>query len=583
MSEQPHEWNLSRVLDTSKTSFAQHLQDIQSSVSDFTKWEPMLSDLSEEKFSKLIAEYRSISEQMALVMDYASFRVDQNTNDQEARSMLSQAKTVCTECWNSIRFFSHWWKELDDEPASRFAPLLGPDRYVFEYSRLLRKHSLPIEQEKILSSKDVFGAQALVGLHDMVEARQVYELRLGEEILKLTDEELRTKFSDSDPAVRKAAYECFFSSRTHDREILAEIYRNVVADWTMEQRLRKYDSPISVRNAQNDLPDDVVRAHLDACEQSYSLWHRFFVAKSKVLGMKLSRTDLFAPVAGMNAMYTYDQAMEFSLRAYEGFSPRMHALASEVFSGGYVDVFPRKGKRSGGYCASVTPSMPPYLLLNFTGSLREVFTVAHEIGHAIHAQLGRKHTILSWGHAIPIAETASTFSELLVAETMFSTATKQERLAILSFLLDELFASIGRQASYTLFEIDVHDRIEKGLSTDDLCLLWREHATRLLGPDIPLPEMFGDEWLAIGHFVRYPFYCYGYSFGCLLSLALLEEYRADSKSFVPRYEAFLSAAKTASPKQLCAILGVDISDSAFWKKGFASIERMIAELESLVA
>ncbi|MDD9953837.1 MAG: M3 family oligoendopeptidase [Candidatus Woesearchaeota archaeon] len=550
------------------------LHELKEKTTAFETWRAKLTDISSDDFKQLVQEYSELMDLLSRISAYAKLNVDANTKDDDARALLSTVQQVVSETHNKMRFFTHWWKDLDD--VTQLLPVLQENQYVFEHMRALREHTLSEEVENVISLKNTTGTAALNSIYGIVDSRLVYEFA-GEE---LVDEQIRAKFSDPDPTVRKNAYDTFYKTRKPERDVFAEIYKNIVLNWENERKLRGYSSAINIRNKANDLPDAVVEQHLAACREAAPLWQRYFALKEKILGRKLTRYDVYAPLADVEQEYTYDDALQLTLDAFKGFSPKLHEAAVEIYEGGFVDELPRKNKRGGAFCWGVTRELPPFLMYNFTGKLRDVSTIAHETGHGVHHQLCRQLPVLSCDHALPIAETASVFAEMLLTEKLMRDDPSLKQM-LLAQKLDDMYATIGRQSFFVLFEQEAHELFVAGKTTDDVSAAYMQNLKEQFG-EMEIPAQFKDEWLGIPHFFNWPFYCYSYSFGNLLTLALYQKYREEGEAFVPKYEAFLAAGETKSPIDLCNEIGVDISTKEFWKSGFALIEEMLTELEALV-
>jgi oligoendopeptidase F len=310
------------------------------------------------------------------------------------------------------------------------------------------------------------------------------------------------------------------------------------------------------------------------------VWQRYFHVKGRALGTPLTRYDIYAPLDTVDRKTTFEEAVAMTLSAFTKFSPRMGHLAKEIYDRKHVDALPRPGKRGGAFCAGIVPGLPPYLLYNHTGRLRDAFTVAHETGHGVHSQIARDKSILSGGHALPIAETASVFGEMLLSESLLATADVETKKALIVQKLNDMYATVGRQSFFTLWEREAHRIVVAGGTIDDVSSAYMDSLREQFG-DMEIPDAFKDEWVGIPHFFHSPFYCYAYSFGNLLTLALYATYREQGAAFVPKFEAFLAAGETADPVTLCKMVGVDIRDATFWKSGFKIIEEMLDELERL--
>jgi oligoendopeptidase F len=573
-------WSLAHILSH---PVAEVMAALDAKISAFERSRTSLSaQISEKEFSTLLQEYRHIADTLSRLHAYAQMQVDSDSKNAESRALQAKIEEFESKADNRIRFFTHWWKMLDEENAKRLESTLGEDKYIFTLMRKLREHTLPEEHENLLSIKDTTGVIALNNIYNMLLSRKVFPFAIAGKIEHLTADEIKAHFSDPRPEVRKAAYQTYLRIQGEDRDIISDIYRNIILNWEHERELRKYTSAITIRNKNNDLPDEVVKAHLLACQENSKAWQRYFHIKAKTLGRPITRYDLYAPPQIKEKKYTYEEAVQITLQVFQDFSPRMAKLAQEIYEAQHVDALPRANKVGGAYCWMVTPQLPPYILYNFAGKLNDVSTVAHETGHGVHNQLSRHLTPLSFSHPIPIAETASIFAEMLLSEKMF---LEEQDIEVKRYLLmrkiDDLYASIGRQAFFVLFELEAHRLFVAGATSDEVSHMYLTNLKEQFGDSMELTTEFENEWLGVSHFFHTPFYCYGYSFGNLLTLGLYEQYKQEGASFVPKYERFLSAGNTQSPVDLCNEIGIDISTKEFWNKGFQAIRHMIDELEKL--
>ncbi|MBR9700634.1 M3 family oligoendopeptidase [Candidatus Woesearchaeota archaeon] len=566
------EWDLSPLLDGKTVD--DNLTELNSLVKSFGTHREKLEGISPKNFKNIVEEYTLITDKMVKVSAYAELLLTTKTDDPERMALSGCLDQFCSEAGNKMRFFSLWWKGLND--VEKYLEVLGSDRYNFEHKRAFAEFTLPEKEENIISIKDSTGVSGLKNVYSILGSNMEYELD-GE---TLTYDQLSKKFKHEDSAVRKRAYQVLFKTIAPFRAAYGEIYSNLVRDMASEAKLRGYKSVLSIRNLQNDLPDKAVEAHLQACRESAPLWQRFLKLKGKALGIEMTRFDIYASLSEGSEEYTYDAAVELTLSALGDFSPNLRKAAEEIYEKKQVHVYPKKGKRGGAFCFGVTPGLPPYLMYNYANTLNDVATVAHETGHGVHSQLGRKHSSLSWGHAIPVAETASTFAEMLLSDHL-QRKNPSMRRELLVHQLNDFYATVSRQSFFTLWEIEAHKLLAEGKSIDDVSNAYKELLVEQFG-DIAFDDIFKDEWLVVHHFFNWPFYCYGYSFGNLLTLAMFSMYKEEGESFVAKYEEFLSAAQTMSPVDLCAIVGADITKKEFWLKGLKVIEGMIDELESIL-
>ncbi|MFB5623046.1 MAG: M3 family metallopeptidase, partial [Nitrosarchaeum sp.] len=343
-------------------------------------------------------------------------------------------------------------------------------------------------------------------------------------------------------------------------------------------------SPISMRNIGNDVDDKSIESLLTVCRKNSPIFQKFFVQKAKMLKMKkLRRYDLYAPAAAniKEKNYQYDKSVKLVFESLGRFSPKLEEFAKKVFNENHVDSSVRAGKRDGAFCSTLTPKITPYVLVNFTGKTRDVFTLAHELGHAVHSQTAQNRSILVQDAPLPLAETASTFSELLLYDNLSDKITDSEKKIMLSEKIDDLYATIMRQAFFTIFEVAAHEQIGKGTTVDEISKTYIQNLKEQFGNSVTISDDFAIEWSCIPHFYHTPFYCYAYSFGNLLALSLFQRYKKEGKSFVPSYIEILAAGGSKKPEKLLAEYGFDITSQKFWQEGFDYVENQVKTLSSL--
>jgi oligoendopeptidase F len=479
-----------------------------------------------------------------------------------------------------------WWKALDDETAARLVPFTGDFKYFLEEERMFKTYTLAEREEQIINLKDSNGMHGLVTVYDMLSNRLSFNLNVNGTEKKLTRGELQGYFRDPSPAVRSAAYREMMTRFAGEGAILAQIYSSRVLDWSAEQvRLRHFASPISVRNLANDVPDAAVQTLIDVCRANASVFQDYFRKKAGWLGLdQFSRTDIYAPLATSTKTFDYGDGVDMVLESYESFSPQFADLARRVYADKHVDAEVRPGKRAGAFCMSVLPQLTPYVHLNYSATAKDVSTMAHEFGHAIHFMLAGDHTTFTFHAPLPLAETASLFGETMMTDHLLAIETDPAvRRDLLAGRLDDTYANVMRQAYFTIFEQEAHALIAQGKSADDLCAAYLLNLREQFGPAIPVGDDFKWEWVSIHHFFHVPFYTYAYSFGNLLALALYKEYLAHGQSFIPRYVKILSYGGSAKPADILNEAGIDMTSAAFWQGGFDLVKTWVTELETLPA
>ncbi len=578
-------WNLSDLFPSPDgPEIEAAFKNLEAMATAFGQWRGKLSDeIAIEDFKAILADLEAMTTLGHKLGSYPGLWFAADTQNQQAQALYARVQQFLAKIENQTLFFSLWWKALDDAKAAALMAQVNPDfRYFLEEMRHYRPYTLSEPEEKIINIKDVNGVGALTRLYDSITNRYVFKVEVDGEIREMTRGQLATLVHSSDPDLRAAAYHELYRVFGEDAPILGQMYQTRIRDWHTENvELRGYKTPIAARNLANDLPDDVVETLLDVCETNAGIFQRYFKLKAKWLGVeKLRRYDIYAPVAEAEKTYDFDTAVKLTLESFNAFSPRMAELVERVFAENHVDSEVRKGKEDGAFCASITPEITPYVKVNYQGKANDVATLAHELGHAAHAMLASHHNIFTFHSALPMAENASTFGEMLLVDRLLATEDDPDvRRDILFRQVDDAYATILRQGFFALFEVTAHDMVAEGATVDDLSAAYYENLQKQFGNAVELSEEFKWEWVSIPHFMHVPFYVYAYSFGQLLVLSLYRQYKEEGETFIPHYLKVLEAGGSASPVDICAAAGLDITKAEFWQGGFDVIRDLVVQLE----
>lgn len=541
-------------------------------------------DLDAGQFMEFVRAEEATTRILNRISAFTQLSFASNTQDPTAQTYMARVQQFAAEMQNRTLFFSLWWKELDDANAERLMSASGDYRYYLEEMRNFKPHTLSESEEKIINLKDVTGAAALLTLYDAITNRYVFKITVDGEARELTRGELMAYAQGPDADLRAAAYQELYRVYGEDGPILGQMYQTRARDWHNENlALRKFKSPISVRNLRNDVPDAAVNTLLEVTKKNAHIFQQYFRAKAKHLGVdKLRRYDIYAPVAKSDKKFEYDVAAQMVFEAFEDFDPKIATLARRVFDEEHLDSEVRKGKTGGAFCASILPDMTPYVLLNYQGKARDVATMAHELGHAIHAMLASHHTTFTFHSSLPLAETASTFGEMMLTEKLLAEEKDEDvRRDILFKQMDDAFATILRQIYFAMFEREAHEMIQKNASVDDLCAAYMANLKEQFGDSVELSDEFKWEWVSIPHIYKTPFYVYAYAFGQLLVFSLYQQFKAEGESFKPKYLKILSAGGSQAPAKILGDAGIDIRDPKFWQGGFDVLARMVDQLSKM--
>jgi oligoendopeptidase F len=518
---------------------------------------------------------------------YAGLRFAADTSAPANGALLQRVQERGTAIHNRVLFFQLEWVALDDARAGALlaSPALARRRHLLESMRRYRPHVLSEPEERILEELANTGERAWSRLFDEILAAARFPITLDGEAKELSEEEILSLLYDPDRERRRAAAAGLTAGLKQHARILAFVFNTLVQTKATEDRLRAYPDPLAARHLSNEIEPASVAALLAACERGYPTVQRYYRLKARLLGLgELADYDRYAPLGEARSHVAFEGARRIVLDAYRDFSPDMAELAARFFERRWIDAELRPGKRGGAFSASTVPSAHPYVLLNYTGTLRDVMTVAHELGHGVHQSLAREQGLFEQDTPLTLAETASVFGEMLVFRRLLREETDPKtRLALLCGKLEDAFATVFRQVVMTRFEEKLHAarRGEGELPIERINALWLEANAPMHGDAVRLTGDYAWWWLYIPHFVHSPFYCYAYAFGELLVLALLRRYDEDGDAFVPRYLGLLRAGGSRAPAALLAELGLDVTDPRFWDGGLAVLAEMVAEAEKL--
>ncbi len=586
MSSRLPSWNLKDLLRNPTKDFQRIQKELESKVTSLEGQRNRLSSgISSQNFQRMLKQIEGITEGMNVLGAYAFLWFAENTKNQAARAFENQVQSRLAHFSPRLLFFDLWWQSLTPKQANRLSMQATQYQYYLDTLTRLKRHTLRESEERIVTIKNTTGRQALEALYGVTTNSFSFPLKHKGRTKQLTREQLMGYVRNPSASVRRGAYQSLFKVYGAQRDMLGDLYKHLVQDWGNEGlQLRHYSSPIAVRNMANDLPEQAVDALLTTCRKNVGLFQQYFLLKQRLLKLKkIQRYDLYAPYGAKTHRYTFPRAEGMVMEAYKNFSPTLADLASRVIRENHLDARIRPGKMGGAFCYSVRPKQTPYVLVNFTGEARDVSTLAHELGHAIHAMLAEHHSVLTFHSALPLAETASIFGEQLLSDSLLSQERDNKaKVSLLLGQLDDAYATIMRQAFFVQFEIEAHRMVAKGATSDELAETYLTLLREQFGKAVKVGEEFRWEWLAIPHIFASPFYCYSYSFGNLLVLALFQQYKNEGKAFIPKYLELLAGGGSASPQALLRPLNVDVSSRKFWQGGFTRIHTLVNQLEQIM-
>ncbi len=543
--------------------------------------------LSAAGLAEALDELEALNELVVRAASYAQLLFAADTADPRHGALLQRVQERVSEIRNALLFFELEWVAVPADAADTLLaePALARRRHFLASMRRYRPHLLTEPEERILEETANTGRRAFGRLFDEILSGMRFSVRANGKTEDLGEEEVLARLYAPDREVRRAAASALTAGLRANAGPLAFIFNTLVQDKAVVDRLRDYAAPMDARNLDNEIAGPSVDALLSACVEHYPLVARYYRLKASMLGLdRLEDYDRYAPLPGGDRSIAFEDARGLVLEAYGDFCPEMADIARRFFDERWIDAELRPGKRGGAFSASTLPSVHPYVLLNYTGNQRDVMTVAHELGHAVHQTLAAGQGLFEQDAPLTTAETASVFGEMLVFRRLMKRESDPKaRLALLCSKLEDAFATVFRQVCMTRFEERLHAarRSEGELARARIDELWLEANRPMFGDSVHLSEDYGCWWLYIPHFVHSPFYCYAYAFGELLVLALLRCYDEQGEAFVPRYLELLKAGGGEPPDALLRRLDLDITDPDFWRGGLTILEEMVDRAREL--
>jgi oligoendopeptidase F len=582
-------WDLSELLaEPTDAELQRRLAALEAQVTALEARRSALSaEMESAHFLEILGQYEGLVEAIHVLGSYAGLWFYSDTTNREALAFRNRVQQATTAAGNRVLFFTLWWRGLSDEQAARLLPAAAEhadQRHYLLGLRRFKPYTLDEKSEQIINIKDDNGIGAVLTLYAMLTNRFEFTVEVDGEVKKLTRDALMGYAFSPRTELRERAYQELYRVYEEESTILGQIYVNRVRDWHDEQvGVRNYASPLAVRNVDNDVPDRAVEVLLEVARDNVHLFQRYFRLKAGWLGLeRLRRYDVYAPLASSDKEIPYEQAARSVLETFEDFHPSFAAHAERVFAENHIDSEIRKGKRGGAFCSTVLPRYTPWVLVNYAGKVRDVATLAHELGHAVHSMLAENHSCLTQHASLPLAETASVFGEMLMTDRLLREESDPlTRREILAAAVDDVYATVLRQAYFVLFELEAHAAILAGRSVEDLCDLYFEKLREQFGDSVDVSREFRYEWLSIPHIYQTPFYCYAYSFGQLLVLSLYRRFQEEGEAFKPGYLRLLSYGGSARPEEILSEVGIDMADRSFWQGGFDLVEERIDELETM--
>ncbi len=575
-------WDLAPLVDGRGPAGAiEQLDEAERRTAELASYRGRIGSLDAAGLAELMHAAAAITELLGRAGSYAGLRFAVDTSDPSRGALLAQVEERATAISNELLFVELEWAALPDETVTALldAPELDFCRHHLRSVRRYRPHLRTEPEERILADKAVTGSSAWSRLFSEVTSAIVVDVPDGPVSL----EQALSTLQAPDREVRRDAAEAVSDALEPGLRTRAFIFNTLLADKASDDRIRGYDGWLASRNLDNEASDESVAALVAAVVRRSDIPQRWYSLKAQLLGVdRIADYDRMATIAAEDEEYGWSEARSLVLDAYGSFSSELADVAGRFFDEAWIDAPVRPGKRPGAFCAYTVPSLHPYLLLNWTTRRRDVLTLAHELGHGLHAYLARGQGIFHQSTPLTLAETASVFGETVTFGRLLAETTDADaRLALLAESLEGQIATVFRQIAMNRFEDRVHtERREQGeLSVERFGDFWIETQAAMLGDSVELTPGYRNWWSYIPHFIGTPGYVYAYAYGQLLALSVYRQYEEQGAAFVPAYLELLRRGGSEPPEALGRIVGVDLTDPGFWDGGLRIVEEQLVAAE----
>lgn len=548
------------------------------------------ADLSPATLLAAIQDAEKMSQDLDKPLHYANLLFAADSSDPELGAFLAHQSERGSEVRIKLMFLE---LELQAAPQAAIdralaSPDLQPYKHFIQRCRMYSPHRLSEPEEVILEETSNTGSRAWVRFFEEVTANHVFQFQNPETGQKeeLTEHEVLAHLYSANRTMRLAAGASLSAGLKQLERQICFTYNNLLADKKVEDRLRKFDYAEQSRHMSNELDQSIVDVVVGLCKKNYGLVARYYRVKRKILGLaELTHVDRYAPLEEANETYDWDHAREIVLDSFGRFSSVLQDRARAFFDKGWIDAEPRPGKSVGAFCSYITPDTHPVILMSYLNRMKDVGTLAHELGHGVHGSLSREQSYFNFQGTLPLAELASIFAEMLVFERLTSEASDKDKIALYAEKIEGCFASVFRQVAMYSFEQRCHEarRTTGELAPTQFEDIWQEELQAMFGDSVKLGDEHRNWWSYVGHFFFSPFYVYAYAFGELLTMALYQRAKVEGPAFVEKYVDLLRLAGSLSPEELMQTVGVDLRSEAFWQGGIDAIENLVATFEKLNA
>ncbi len=546
------------------------------------------ANLSASLLNEALTDLEGLYNEVVKPINFANLIFAGDSSNPANGAFLQSQMEKVTEIQVTLMFFE---LELQAAPEDTIAKLLADKtlnnyHHYIQVARTYSPYRLSEKEEVLMEELSNTGSRAWNRLFDEVTSNHVYKFTLNGETTDMSQQEVLARLRHEDRATRQAAADTLSAGLKEQERVLVFIFNTLMMDKSIDDRLRGFKFPEQSRHMANELEPETVDLVVKLCREFYPMVARYYRIKREILGLpELTHIDRYAPLFAAEEEVSWEKAQSIVLNAFGEFSRDVEARAKEFFDKNWIDAESRKGKSGGAFCSYNTPDTHPVILQTYLNKMDDVMTLAHELGHGVHASFSREQSYFNYHGTLPLAELASTFGEMLVFEKLVANASTKDKLALYAEKIEGIFATVFRQAAMYSFESRIHAmrRSEGELTPEEFGEVWQEELQAMFSDSVTLGDQHRAWWMYVGHFTGTPFYVYAYSFGELLVLSLYEMAKQEGPSFADKYVDVLKLGGAKSPAELMATLNVDLQSEAFWRGGFAAMDKFLVEFERLWA
>ncbi len=555
---------------------------------DIAKYRGKLSSLSSSEFASFLKQHEEIGNFLVQCGSYGSLLFSQETTNDNFKAVFAKVQQKNVAIGNKLIWINLEINKMEPEVFSKFLndPQLKNYHHYLEVLRLREPYQLTEPVEQVLNQKALIGSSAWVKFYEEFTADFKFEVEIDGEKKTLSQGEMRPLFRDPNSTTRENVFKAYYQKHVDNSIAISHCFNNIWKDHGQNVDLRKYPSTMTIAHIRNQTDEKIVEKMMDVVKKNYTLVQEYYKAKAKLMGQgtAIKGSDLYAPITKVTK-YSWKEAEEAVMSAFNEFDPEIGTMGQRLFDENLIDSEIRKGKRTGAFCAGITPALKPVIHMSFDGTSDGVATLAHEMGHALHDMFAaRKQTLFNYHPPLVVAETASVFSEQILISKLLKTMTDEEgKLTLLVNQLEDAIGTISRQTMYIYFEKECHLKgATKTLSFQEMSDIWDKYVKEAYGDSVNfLPEQSAN-WASIPHFLFIRYYCYAYSFGMLFVLGLYQKYLEEGNPFIPKLKRILEAGGSQFPVDLAASVGLDIRTEEFWQAGFDYLHGLLAEFKEIV-